>query len=98
MDKTVKFTRLLPPWIRSVGRTCLHSWQHVYDVSRGEWRNLRGGDIRGLWWAVRHRAMIAKWYREGGEKTLRFNYPLTCESTVSDIENSAFACQRIIKA
>jgi FkbM family methyltransferase len=37
----VKFVRLLPPWIRSVGRTCLHSWQHVHDLSRGEWRNLR---------------------------------------------------------
>lgn len=86
MDKTVKFVRHLPPWILSVGRTCLHSWQHVHDLSRGEWRNLRGaGDIRGLWWAARHRAMGAKWYREGGEKTLRFNYPLTSESTVFDI-------------
>jgi FkbM family methyltransferase len=81
----VKFVRLLPPWIRSVGRTCLQYWQHFYDVSRGEWRNLRGGDIRSLWWAARHRAMIAKWYREGGEKTLRYNYPLTSESTVFDI-------------
>jgi len=80
-----RLVRLLPPWIRSVGRTCLHSWQHVYDLSRGEWRNLRGGDIRGFWRAARHRAMGAKWYREGGEKTLRFNYPLTCQSTVFDI-------------
>jgi FkbM family methyltransferase len=29
--------------------------------------------------------MVAKWYRKGGESTLRFNYPLTCESTVFDI-------------
>ena len=29
--------------------------------------------------------MVAKWYREGGETTLRFNYPLTCESIVFDI-------------
>jgi FkbM family methyltransferase len=29
--------------------------------------------------------MIAKWYREGGEKTLRFHYPLTNESTVFDV-------------
>jgi len=29
--------------------------------------------------------MITRWYREGGEDTLRFNYPLTSESTVFDI-------------
>jgi FkbM family methyltransferase len=85
MDKTLKFARFLPPWIRSVGRTCLHSWQHFYDLSRAEWRNLRGGGIRGFWKAARQRARVAKWYREGGEKTLRFDYPLTSESTVFDI-------------
>lgn len=36
-----KFVRLLPPWIRSLGRPCLHAWQFVHDRTRGEWRNLR---------------------------------------------------------
>ena len=29
--------------------------------------------------------MVAKWYKEDGETALRFNYPLTFESTVFDI-------------
>lgn len=29
--------------------------------------------------------MVAKWYRDGGESTLRFDYPLTCQSTVFDV-------------
>ena len=29
--------------------------------------------------------MVTKWYRENGEDSLRFNYPLTSESTVFDI-------------
>lgn len=36
-----KLLRLLPPWIRSVGRSCLHSWQYVHDRTRGELLNLR---------------------------------------------------------
>lgn len=49
------------------------------------WYFLRSGNLRGLWFAARHRAMVAKWYRDGGETELRFNYPLTRESTVFDV-------------
>jgi FkbM family methyltransferase len=49
------------------------------------WSFLRSGDIHGLWSAARHRAMVTKWYSEDADATLRFNYPLTSESTVFDI-------------
>jgi FkbM family methyltransferase len=49
------------------------------------WSFLRSGDIHGLWSAARHRAMVTKWYEEDGDDTLRFNYPLTSESTVFDV-------------
>jgi FkbM family methyltransferase len=49
------------------------------------WSFLRSGDVHGLWSAARHRAMVSKWYRENGEDSLRFIYPLTSESTVFDI-------------
>jgi FkbM family methyltransferase len=49
------------------------------------WSFLQNGDIHGLWSAARHRAMVTKWYKENGDDTLRFDYPLTSESTVFDI-------------
>ena len=93
------WTHVLPTPVRSLCRPLLHKWRYFYGVSRKQldlagkaWSFLRRGDVRGLWWgarnrwrAARHRAMVAKWYREGGEKTLRFDYPLTSESTVFDI-------------
>jgi FkbM family methyltransferase len=49
------------------------------------WPFLRSGDIHGLWSAAKHRAMVTKWYRENAEDSLRFNYPLTAESSVFDV-------------
>jgi FkbM family methyltransferase len=49
------------------------------------WSFLRSGDFHGLWSAAKHKAMVTKWYRENGEDSLRFVYPLTSESTVFDI-------------
>jgi FkbM family methyltransferase len=49
------------------------------------WYFLRSGNLRGLWFAARHKAMADKWYRDGGETKLRFDYPLTHESTVLDV-------------
>jgi FkbM family methyltransferase len=49
------------------------------------WPFLRRGDFHGLWCAARQRRMVAKWRRDDAENTLRFDYPLTCESTVFDI-------------
>lgn len=49
------------------------------------WPFLRRCDFRGLWRAVRHRAEVKKWYRDDPNGVRRFDYPLTCESTVFDI-------------
>ncbi len=49
------------------------------------WSFLRRGDIQGLCSAASHRAALTKWCKESGEDSLRYNYPLTSESTVFDI-------------
>jgi FkbM family methyltransferase len=49
------------------------------------WSFLRRGDIHGLWSAAKHRATLTKWYRENGEQSRRFIYPLGSDSTVFDI-------------
>jgi len=49
------------------------------------WSFLRSGDIHGLWNAAKHRRTLTKWYRENGEQSRRFNYPLNSDSTVFDI-------------
>lgn len=63
----------------------MDSRNNPFRLAGKVWSFLRGGDIYGLWSAAKHRAMVTKWYRENGEDSLRFNYPLTSASTVFDI-------------
>jgi FkbM family methyltransferase len=64
----------------------LASHRNVPLVLAGKaWPFLRRGDLRGLWRAARHRAEVKKWYRDDINNARRFDYPLTCESTVFDI-------------
>jgi len=72
-------------WLKRNFHNFMNSRHIPLNRARKAWSFLRRGDIRGLWWTARHRALVAKWYREGGEKTLRFSYPLTCESVVFDL-------------
>lgn len=56
------------------------------ELAGKAWHFLRSGDLRGLWRAAKHRAMVAKWYKDNGsESRLRFAYPLTRESVVFDV-------------
>lgn len=72
-------------WLKRNFHNFMNSRHIPLNRARKAWSFLRRRDIRGLWWTARHRALVAKWYREGGEKTLRFSYPLTCESVVFDL-------------
>lgn len=55
------------------------------SLARKAWPLLRKGDISGLWRAARHRAAVAKWYKDNGENVLRLDYPLTPDSVIFDI-------------
>lgn len=63
----------------------------THSVVGKAWSYLRSGDFQQFWHAARRRitdrqaATVDRWYRDGGESTLRLNYPLTCESIVFDV-------------